>query len=347
MIAPHDTAVFDKAPDAKSTRFLHVLNGDSVRVTMEKSSIPGTLLVWADVLHEGPVPYDVDDDRWNETRGHFLTGREYAAHDATSERLNDWTSGLRRYAEFDEVVLWFEHDLFDQLLLIHHLDWFGRRDLGDTTLSLICIGEYPGFERFDGLGQLDADQLASLLGTRQRVTARQTELARATWRAFTSDDPTNIERVLARDTSALPFLDGAMRRMLEEYPSTDQGLSGTARHILEILAERGTLTTADLFRAEQGKEERVFMGDWSFWKYVQELASGPSPAVAVETEASDPRFPKGTVSITETGRRVLAGEVDWVKLAGLDRWIGGVHLEGRRVPWRWDQRAGKLVVEPA
>ena len=76
--------------------------------------------------------------------------------------------GMRRleaFADYDEVVLWFEHDLFDQLLLIRHLDWFSRRDLGRTKLSLICIGEFPGFEPFHGLGQLDADQLTSLLGT--------------------------------------------------------------------------------------------------------------------------------------------------------------------------------------
>ena len=40
--------------------------------------------------------------------------------------------------------------------------------------------------------------------------------------------------------------------------------------------------------------------------------------------------------LTDTGARVLAGDADHVTLNGIDRWIGGVHLRGRHVRWRWD-----------
>ncbi len=43
---------------------------------------------------------------------------------------------------------------------------------------------------------------------------------------------------------------------------------------------------------------------------------------------------------TAAGRDVLAGRTTW---HGPDRWIGGVHLEGRTIPWRWDRRAGRLT----
>jgi hypothetical protein len=32
-----------------------------------------------------------------------------------------------------------------------------------------------------------------------------------------------------------------------------------------------------------------------------------------------------------------------VALNGVDRWIGGVHLRGRQVPWRWDDGTESLV----
>jgi len=35
---------------------------------------------------------------------------------------------------------------------------------------------------------------------------------------------------------------------------------------------------------------------------------------------------------------VLAGKADHITLNGIDRWIGGVHLFGNQVPWRWDER---------
>ena len=41
--------------------------------------------------------------------------------------------------------------------------------------------------------------------------------------------------------------------------------------------------------------------------------------------------------LTDAGRRVLDGQQDHVALNGVDRWIGGVHLEGREAPWRWNE----------
>jgi hypothetical protein len=49
------------------------------------------------------------------------------------------------------------------------------------------------------------------------------------------------------------------------------------------------------------------------------------------------------VRLTDTGARVLAGEADRVALNGIDRWIGGVHLQGHDVPWRWDDAVEALV----
>ena len=37
---------------------------------------------------------------------------------------------------------------------------------------------------------------------------------------------------------------------------------------------------------------------------------------------------------------------DQVALNGIDRWIGGVHLRGRRMPWRWDDGTETIVRLP-
>ena len=47
--------------------------------------------------------------------------------------------------------------------------------------------------------------------------------------------------------------------------------------------------------------------------------------------------------LTDDGRRVLDGAADAVAMDGIDRWICGVHLHGRTVPWRWDPQAGRIV----
>jgi hypothetical protein len=47
------------------------------------------------------------------------------------------------------------------------------------------------------------------------------------------------------------------------------------------------------------------------------------------------------VALAPDGDRVLAGAADAIRLRGIDRWRGGVHLTPDR-PWRWDAPARRL-----
>jgi hypothetical protein len=51
---------------------------------------------------------------------------------------------------------------------------------------------------------------------------------------------------------------------------------------------------------------------------------------------------EGKLVPTVLGRRVLAGDADWLEDHAIDRWIGGVHLVPSNVT-RWDDDAGCFV----
>ena len=38
-----------------------------------------------------------------------------------------------------------------------------------------------------------------------------------------------------------------------------------------------------------------------------------------------------------------AGQLDHVELNGIDRWIGGVHLDGKQARWRWDEGTETVI----
>jgi RNA polymerase sigma factor (sigma-70 family) len=345
--APEDRDV-DQVDDvfadrSSAPRLLHITNGDSAGGSLIESGVPGTVAVWADVLHEGRVRPDSGTDEWRRDRARFIAGTGWASETEALEIARRWDAAIERFRDYDEVVLWFEHDLFDQLLIIRHLEWFGRQSRGNTQLALICIGEFPGIVPFHGLGQLTPDQLASLADTRQRVTTRQIELATTAWRAFTSDDPRNIVRVIDADTPALPFLDGALRRLLEQFPDVRTGLARTERQILEILAA-GPHDIGQLFVECAAREERVFMGDATFLLYLQRLAGGVAPAITIDGEARPHRaLPHGTASITDAGRRALDGKLDFASVNPIDRWIGGVHVHAPGHIWRWHEAERRMV----
>ena len=290
---------------------LHLTNGDSV--CLGDAGVPGEVLVWADVLHEGPVPAGLSLEELSEERGRFL--QQPGVFRERDQRLSD-------FHRHDEVVLWFEHDLFDQLLLIQLLDWFRTQDRGRTKVTCILTAEY--------LGPMRPERLASLFPTRRIVTAGEFSLAQKAWKVFRSSDPMEMERFLSSDTRALPHLEAAFRRHLQQFPSVHNGLSRTERQILESAA-CGIHDPAGLFRAHQSLEEAIFLGDTTFFQYIEMLREARFPLL------------DQNLWVTPTGYQVLTGARDAVRLNGIDRWLGGVHLEGTVVRWRWDERSGRLT----
>lgn len=333
------TAASDRPP-----RLLHVLNGDVVREKLERAGVPGTLAVWADALPEGPVPGPAaTPGEWREVRARFVERVGYATRREALDLMRRWDEGLESFPEHDEVVIWVEHDLFDQLLLVRHLDWFARRAGGPPRLSLIGVGSWPGIPDFRGLGQLAPDQLAPLLDTREPVTAAQLRLASAAWTAFTAPDPRGLERLLADDTSALPFLAPALRRHLEEFPSVRNGLSRTEETVLRLLAG-GPLAVGDLFHAVHRRESAYFVTDASFRTVLRALAGEPDPAIELDGAGEGSGvLPGGSVRLTDTGRALLEGRAERRPAPGSERWLGGVRLAAEGPRWRWDPVAGRLA----
>ena len=314
---------------------LHVLNGDATRVPLERSGVPGRMTVWADVLHDGPVP-DVPHEELLRIRGrHHAVVDDEKSFEQDLNELRAWYDALEKFPDYEEVVFWFEHDLFDQLILIRHLDWLSRIDPGGTRFSLICIGGFPGHPDFAGLGELSSTELATLFPGRKPISPEQIELGRIAWAHFRAADPVALAEWIAdADTSALPFLAGALRRCLEDYPSVREGLARTEMQILRAVTA-GHTTPWAIFVANQKMEERVYMGDLSFWHILRGLASGPHPLVTIagDQPPSDPGA--GPVALTNAGQDVLSGRADHIALNGIDRWIGGAHLMSEH-HWRWD-----------
>ncbi len=65
----------------------------------------------------------------------------------------------------------------------------------------------------------------------------------------------------------------------------------------------------------------------------------PGSAAAAPAEA----FWERRLVVTDAGRAVLAGEIDHVAANGVERWLGGVHLDAAS-PWRWDPGADAVLM---
>ncbi len=141
----------------------------------------------------------------------------------------------------DEVCLWFEHDLYDQLQLLQLLDWFHGRWPGNvqrnapaasgSRLSLVSIGDHESVSSFLGLGQLEPEYFPALFDDRITVGRDLLKLGQEGWRAFRADPLCWLD-LATHPRPALPFLANAMTRLLQEPPSTRNGLGRTEQQAL-------------------------------------------------------------------------------------------------------------------
>jgi hypothetical protein len=291
---------------------LHITNGTSV--SLGQSGLGGDVLVWRDSLPDGPVPRGLALDALTEVRAGFLArffgiDPEEVRHDLV-ERNRD----LRAWRNHDEVVLWFEHDLFDQLELLQLLDYFASENDAAGRVSLVQANTY--------LGPLPPEKLAELFPSRQPVSAEQFEFGADAWAAFREPAPSKVAEFAA--PAELPYVAPAFRRLLQEFPSTRNGLGRTQQQMVEAVDASGPMPLRAAFVESQKREDAMFLGDSSFFAYARELASCANPLLSIDGDLA---------SITRAGREVLEGHADHIELNGIDRWIGGVHLTRDHV-WR-------------
>jgi hypothetical protein len=324
------------------TQRLNITNGDSAAGTLSEAGVEGKIISWRDVLHEGPVDSSLSLEELSKDRARFIAEQGWDDFAHVSGDFAERDRVIRHLDYFDEIVLWFEDDLYDQLQLIQLLDFFGRGAASGKTLSLIVVDGY--------IPPLSVAELKQLDKTRSRVTPEQLELAKRAWKAFGSADPSSISRLLDENTSALRYLAPALMRHLEEFPSSVNGLSRSEGEALTAI-EAGHGTPVAAFLEVARKQESIFLGDIIFYSYLERLSGKKdalvtwrdgTPVIAPTAETSR-EFVEGELILTPLGREVLAGTKDWQRINKKTRWLGGVEIIPGGAGWRWDPGERDLV----
>ena len=142
---------------------LHITNGDMTVGVLKAAEMPGTYLAWRDVLHDGPVPAGLSLSELSRTRVEFIASCGWGKAEEIGRQFVTRDAMVEASAKEDEVVLWFESDLYDQLQLCQVLAWYNDQPSKPGRLSMIGVDKGPD-GAFRGLSQHKPDDIAAVFG---------------------------------------------------------------------------------------------------------------------------------------------------------------------------------------
>lgn len=346
MTASRATLEADTQPLDGDCRTMHIRCGHDIQHALKEAGLHGDFNPHINPYLEGPVTAVPD---WLEQRARFIVDSfgpdmnlEYhAVLDGCRAEEQRLAAASRDY---ERVVLWFEHDRYDQFVLLRCLAWFAEHG-APPVLELVGPNDFPGATRFVGLGQLPPEALRLLWQQRKTVSAAQIRFGLGTWNAFRAPDPRPLAELVRKGTPLLPDMAAALHRHLQELPSVKSGLGLTQQLLLETLVDSGPILAGKLVGLVMHQRDPLpGLGDLSHDQILRGLTKLPEPLVLRERGHARTEWHLDTVAITEHGRAVLAGKSDWLALPVAERWVGGVKIAPGQPNWHWDERTRDLTL---
>ena len=300
---------------------IHLHNGDITAMTARRANIPGRHVAFRETLITGPTPSGLPQHEWIEQRARFLAENYDQNLLRVRTDLLDQEMELDQARHEDEVVLWFEHDLFCLINFLYLLIRLAKA----RHLSVIWCPS--------PLGVMDESELINVYNSRAAASPALIRTANKAWSAYTSADPTEINRFVT-DTFDFAFLREGFLLHAARFPSVGNGLGEVDRRALDGIAAGATDFLALFTRFDQDPPRYGF-GDGEFLRHLRRLASCAVPMITItEVEGENP--PKALLALTPAGKNVLEGKADFIDLNNAGFWLGGAHLTREHL-WRWDE----------
>lgn len=261
---------------------LHITSGDIAGDSLAKSGIHGEVFIWHDILYDGPRKPGWPGNDTLDARAQFLKESTGGGLKKTYilRTLKRQYHKLTTAEDYEQIILWFDACLFDQSMLVHILTCMKHQ--GILNADLLCVDAFPGIEPYNGLGQLQPMQMASVYNQRQMVTDDQFQYAKIVDEAFANQDQNLFSDLSERIDAPLPWIPAAVKRWLQEQPDPDTGLGRLETLALEAI-RGGCDRPRDIFATVADADTPPqYWGDITLWAKINALANRDQPLVRIE-----------------------------------------------------------------
>ncbi|VGO14390.1 hypothetical protein PDESU_02951 [Pontiella desulfatans] len=283
---------------------LHITSGDCAGERLAEAGLPGEVLVWRDILYDGPRHPGWPDEDSLDARAAFLseTTAGGLGKEPILETLHSQYRKLAKAATYEGIVLWFDACLFDQSMLAHILTCLRLKAIG--SVELLCVDAFPGIEPFNGLGQLQPGQLATLYDSRCPVSDETFRFAEVVDKAFATQDSILFRELSEMAEAPLAWVPAAVARWMQEKPNPGNGLGRLEALALAAIGE-GNETPGSIFASVASADAPPqYWGDTTLWTKINGLADRTPPLVQIQGPAD--RLPQWESELSLADFRIAA-----------------------------------------
>lgn len=219
------------------TSLLHISNGDSFTERLQSLPLKGDIITWREMLCEGKTLSTVGSESFWKTRFDFLSTNYKVSKSWFVEKTLKEYRSLCNHKQQDQIVLWFEYDLFCQINMLAVVSWL-KTHRRHSEIYLVCSGKEDDSDKMYGLNELSDDQLMHLFENKVQLTQDDIEYADYVWQLYCSDNPIRLENLSDFEDYNFTYLNQAIQAHLKRFPSIKNGLNEMENRILKIADEQ-------------------------------------------------------------------------------------------------------------
>lgn len=216
-----------------SKKILHIANGDDIFDRLKVLEIPGEVLIWREMLCEGPTRQDITSPEFKQLRQTFLEENyDISATEYETEFISELIK-LKTLNQYDEIILWFEFDLFSHINMLAAISHIVERE-DQVPVYLVCSGWVRGENELLPLSELNQKQFQDHYQRKMLLTQEDLETASLIWEIYCSSNPLRIKAEIKK-TSNFQYLSSCLRAHIERYPNVKTGLNTLETNVLKLI----------------------------------------------------------------------------------------------------------------
>jgi hypothetical protein len=288
---------------------LHITNGDNFTQRLQQLQVKGDFITWREMLCEGKTETNVGSESFWKTRFDFLHKNYNVSKSWFVEKTLKEYRSLCNHKQQDQIILWFEYDLFCQINMLAVISWL-KTNRRHAEISLICSGKEDDSDRLYSLSDLSDEQLLHSFDNRIVLSQDDIEYADYVWQLYCSDNPIRLENLTDFENYQFQYLYEALQAHLKRFPSIKNGLNELENRLLELSVIEKPKSKKDLLVNILKNQGRYGFGDSQYERILNSL---------------NPLFSSfKPVKLTRKGKQILDGQTSYYShIRDNEAYLGG------------------------